>query len=159
MTNKKSIDPQKIRFSDIVVLENSYHVNDEYRKSNSSINSFLYDIGTSDFKVNKEQNQVNFRLEIHIKGQNENDSTELGIARFNIEFFYNVKNLVDFTSESGENNESKIDLSLGTTIAALSFSTARGMIYQSLANTAFHRVILPVIKPAELLRNNKNVKF
>ena len=75
-------------------------------------------------------------------------------GEYHIEFEYHVENLDDFVT-GGESNESKVvENILGATIAGISYSTARGIILNRTQATNFNGVLLPVINPADLLKED-----
>ena len=70
-------------------------------------------------------------------------------VNFEIEFHYSIKDLKNFYEL--ENDQPVFSANLIATILGISFSTARGMLYERLANTNFQGVILPVISPIKML--------
>ena len=70
-------------------------------------------------------------------------------VNFEIEFPYSIKDLENFYEL--ENDQPAFTANLIATILGISFSTARGILYERLANTNFQGVILPVISPIKML--------
>ena len=80
---------------------------------------------------------------------------EIGV-KFHIDFHYNITDLENHY----ELNENGIPLFSGQFIATLlgiSFSTARGLIFQQLQETNFKGMILPVVSPLKMLASQKKV--
>ena len=80
---------------------------------------------------------------------------EIGV-KFHIDFHYNITDLKDHY----ELDENEIPLFSGQFIATLlgiSFSTARGLIFQQLQETNFKGMILPVVSPLKMLASQKKV--
>ena len=70
--------------------------------------------------------------------------------KFHIDFYYVIEDLKDqYTSKEGG-----LPVFSGQFIATLigiSFSTARGLIFQLLQDTKFKGIILPVVSPTKML--------
>ncbi|WP_159951376.1 hypothetical protein [Polaribacter septentrionalilitoris] len=80
---------------------------------------------------------------------------EIGV-KFHIDFHYNIKDLENHY----ELNENEIPIFSGQFIATLigiSFSTARGLIFQQLQETNFKGMILPIVSPLKMLESQKKI--
>lgn len=75
-------------------------------------------------------------------------------ANYEIDFHFKIKNLKNFYSVN-EDNTPLISGNLIATLLGISFSTARGILYERLANTVFKGVILPIVSPKKMLETKK----
>ena len=84
-------------------------------------------------------------------------------AHFNIDFHFRIEELKTYF-ELSEKSEPIFSGALIATLLGVSFSTARGIIYERLSNTNMQGMILPVISPQKMLShqikedNNRNNK-
>lgn len=141
MTASVTIKPEEIHLFHIDIIE-------------SSITELPFDTsGDFDLGVvqsvmhNLKGQRVKIGLEIELK---KSASPHDILAEFVIDFHFQVKNLENFY----ELKEDKPIFSglLISTLMGLSFSTARGIIFERLSNANIHGVILPVINPRDLLQ-------
>jgi hypothetical protein len=98
---------------------------------------------------NLEQKNVRLRLNIHLDSFDKEENP-IGLqADFGLEFHLHVKNLneiIDF-----KEGKTIIDGQFNITILSITYSTARGIIFERTCSTYFNGVILPVINPANIL--------
>lgn len=144
------VDPQKIHLQTIRIIKEHLDCTDEFLEDPVPIESFVFGHDYSQ-AVNLDVLGLRSRLYLRLKGldQKEND---LGIeAEYGVEFHFEVENLQDFT-EPPENDIVKLKGALPATIAGMSYSTARGIIWEKLSGTSFSHIVLPVINPVELLK-------
>ena len=73
-------------------------------------------------------------------------------AHFVIDFHFEIKNLSNFYKLK-EDEQPLFSGVLIATLLGLSFSTARGIIFEKLATTNLKDIILPVIDPNKLLQS------
>jgi hypothetical protein len=78
---------------------------------------------------------------------------EIGI-KFHIDFHYNVTDLKNHY-ELNENEIPVFSRQFIATLLGISFSTARGLIFQQLQETNFKGMILPVVSPLKMLESQK----
>lgn len=136
-----------------------------------NINLFHINILESDITDSKKLNKIDFHLNVaHSISHNLKDErVKIGLvinigsksssnefkALFNIDFHYKVKDLNLFY-ELKEDSELVFSGIFISTLIGISFSTARGIIYQRLAATNMNNIILPVVSPSKLLFARKN---
>lgn len=75
-------------------------------------------------------------------------------ANFNIDFHFKIKDLKDFYTLPEDGDNPIFSGLFLTTLIGISFSTARGIIYERLSKTNMKNVILPVISPSKILFKN-----
>ena len=71
-------------------------------------------------------------------------------CHFRYNFYYIIDNLEDMFIENDE-NEPIFQKIFVATIAGISYSTLRGIIYEKLRNTDWGNLIIPVINPSTIL--------
>ncbi|WP_372744407.1 hypothetical protein [Lutibacter sp.] len=80
----------------------------------------------------------------------DSEKNEVVSAHFKIEFHYKVEDLKSFY-KLDENNEPSFSGLFIATLLGISFSTARGLIYERLSKTNLRGIILPVVSPNKML--------
>jgi hypothetical protein len=101
---------------------------------------------------NLKDERVKIGLVLNIK--NKNSDVEFK-ALFNIDFHYKIKDLNHFYELEKDDNL-VFSGTLISTLIGISFSTARGIIYQRLAATNMKDIILPVVSPSKILFAKKS---
>ncbi|PQV50270.1 hypothetical protein CLV33_102129 [Jejuia pallidilutea] len=149
MSNQAKIDPEKIHLFHINIVESS--IKDLQQK------------GQNNFKINIAHNTMHnlkderVKIGLFIDLIHDQVSSEAK-ARFVFDFHFRVDGL----NEHFELNEDDLPVFSGLFIATLlgiSFSTARGIIFERLSNTNMQGIILPVVSPQKMLslqRKNDN---
>lgn len=115
-----------------------------------------------DFKINAAHttmhnlplNRLKIGLIIDIIGEINAKEIETK-AHFNIDFHFQIKELNNFYTLD-KKNLPVFSSALITTLLGISFSTARGIIYERLNDTDLEGVILPVVSPQEILKSRIN---
>lgn len=98
--------------------------------------------------------KADFLLEVTTKCNIENNIEEAK-GEFHFVFVFHVENL-DELAITDEKGLIELDGNLGNALAAISYSTARGIMLVRLKGTALEFFILPVIDPKKLL--NPDIK-
>ena len=136
------IIPEKIKLFHIDVV-NTY-INDDTINENLNLDFSV----AHNTKHNLKDKRVKIELFINLLS-----NEEIGV-KFHIDFHYTVKDLKDQYTL----NEDEIPVFSSQFIATLlgiSFSTARGLIFQQLQDTKFKGVILPIVSPMKMLASRK----
>lgn len=94
--------------------------------------------------------QAKADLTIEVNTDSKGGNTEEAKALFHLIFIFKVDNLEELVTETSP-KQLKVDPMLGSSIAGISYSTARGILLTRLQGTVFQKFILPVINPAQLL--------
>jgi len=95
---------------------------------------------------NLKEEKIRIELILDIKNSTKNN---IFSANFNIDFQFKIQNLIDYYE-----NDDKGPVFNGlfiSTLMGISFSTARGIIFERLSKTNIRNVILPVVSPSKLL--------
>ncbi len=79
-------------------------------------------------------------------------SEEINVnAKFDIAFLFTVENLEELITKSEDSGGLAIDNDLITSLANLSYSTSRGIIYTKCQGTILKSVIIPILSTQKLL--------
>jgi preprotein translocase subunit SecB len=103
-----------------------------------------FDFGTKRIRV---------RLNVELEATNKKKEPVGLTGEYVLEFVIQVENFDDFIIE--REGKKQVDIVLGGTINGIVYSTARGIIYERTAATAFGGVILPVIDPNHLIEKSE----
>lgn len=140
--DKNLIIPEKIKLLHIDLIEtfiNDIDVND---------------VVNFDFKIahntRHNLNDERVKIELYINLLSENETR----IRFHIDFHYSIDDLKDHY-ELNENDIPIFDGQFISTLIGISFSTARGIIFQQLKETKLNGIILPVVSPVKILGMKK----
>ncbi|RLD63416.1 MAG: hypothetical protein DRI95_11720 [Bacteroidetes bacterium] len=144
MKNKPVIVPGNIKLFHIKVLESEINV------SANTLEKVIYKINVGhSIKHNLKEERIKIGLMVNIIGEINKKDIDIK-AHFSIDFHYEIKNLSEFYSVDEKNNP-KFSGFLIATLLGISFSTARGIIYERLRKTKLAGVILPVVSPQKMI--------
>ena len=138
------IIPDKIKLFHIDVV--SKYINDNTIDENLNLEFSV----AHNTKHNLKDERVKIELFINLTSHQ-----EIGV-KFNIDFYFIITDLIDHYKL----NKNKIPIFSGQFIATLlgiSFSTARGLVFQQLQDTKFKGMILPIISPFKML-SSQNIE-
>ncbi len=137
------IIPEKIKLFNIEVV-NTY-INDDTINDNLNLEFSV----AHNTKHNLKDERVKIELFINLLSHE-----EIGV-KFHIDFHFLIKDL----SDQYKLNEDSLPIFSGEFIATLlgiSFSTARGLVFQQLQDTNFKGMILPVVSPFRMLASRSS---
>lgn len=89
------------------------------------------------------------RVELEVNVSTDTGEVTEATGVFCIHFLYHVDNLDELTA--GNNGQLLVSGDLQTTLASISYSTARGILLTRFQGTIFQDFFLPVIQPGKLL--------
>ena len=98
---------------------------------------------------NLKDERVKMELVLSFKNEQEDE-----IAVFQLAFHYHIKNMDNFYELNKEGKPTFYAV-LMATLLGISLSTARGIVFEKLANNQIFNVILPIFSPQKLLAQNK----
>ncbi|SRR5690554_3255045 len=136
------LDPRDINLFQIDVVESS--IQEASRPGDQPFNVEL----AHTMMHSLESQKIKISLHVHISMKSNPDKMN---ARFVIDFHFQIKNLNDFY-ELKEYNQAVFSNLLISTLLGISFSTARGIVFERLSNTKLGGVILPAIDAQALLK-------
>lgn len=117
-----------------------------------SIKDFETDM-TFDVTFDTEHKSLKADMGFTIITNSEGKATEEAKAEFNFVYIYNLDNF-DELIEFDKGSLSSINEHLMPSVAAISFSTSRGILMTRLQGTAMKDYILPIINPDDLLKDD-----
>ena len=136
------IVPEKIKLFNIEVV-NTY-INDDTINDNLNLEFSV----AHNTKHNLKDERVKIELFINLLSQE-----EIGV-KFHIDFHFVIKDLSD-QYKLNKTNIPVFSHQFIATLLGISFSTARGLIFQQLQDTNFKGMILPVVSPFRMLESRK----
>jgi hypothetical protein len=147
--NEQKLIAEKIIIKDFRIIKaniNSpidYLINDKviYR---SEVN---YELG-----FNREQHLAKANFIVNIRTDDKDANTEEASTTFEFVFLYEIENIEELIEEDSNNQDIVIDLGLSNALAAITYSTSRGILMSRLQGTVFGNFILPVISPNSLFK-------
>jgi len=142
-----------LRLSKINVLDYSYnekHVAN--RDFDGIIKNLLIDTKTTiDIDEDKKIIKIKLKIEFRLK-----DLLEV-FFEILVETSFELSPFDQIVQKNDSGNIFITDDSITNTLLGLSFSTARGIVFERLRGSMLQGVLLPVIDPKMLLSNNSNV--
>ena len=132
------IIPEKIKLFHIDVANN--YINDDTINDNIKLDFSV----AHNTKHNLKDDRVKIELFVNLLS-----NEDIGV-KFHIDFHYAVEDLKDQYSLN-EDNTPIFSGQFIATLLGISFSTARGLIFQQLQDTKFKGMILPIVSPVKML--------
>ncbi len=132
------IIPEKIKLFNIEVV--NIYINDDTIDDNLNLEFSI----AHNTKHNLKDERVKIELFINLLSQE-----DIGV-KFHIDFHFVIKDLSD-QYKLNEVNAPVFSHQFIATLLGISFSTARGLIFQQLQDTNFKGMILPVVSPYRML--------
>lgn len=148
--NNTAIDIDKLKLLQVKVFKAYQEANESFRDEPKPVHEFAIETATKT-AFNFQKKLCRFRLFVKFSAVDK-EKNPLGLeAEYGIDFHYHIDNLNDFLVHK-EGNEVQVDSILGSTLCAISYSTARGVIHQKMHGSYFDGVILPIVDPWQLLQ-------
>ena len=150
MDKKSKIIPENISLFHLKIIES----NIVSAQSNDTKNlNFRIDVGHT-LMHNLNDKRIKIGLIIDILGVKDEKETDVK-AFFKIDFQYAIKDLEKFYSLDDKQHIT-FDGTFISVLLGISYSTARGLIYERLNDTTLEGVILPVVAPNKMLKTRIN---
>lgn len=146
MVKEVKIVPGEINLFHIDIVESSVEVPEK------SIRELNINVAHTTMHNLKDQRM---KIGLHIN-LGTKDNPDGGKASFILDFHFQIKNLNNFY-ELKEDNHPVFSGLLIAALLGLSFSTARGIIFEKLSNTNLQSIILPVVDPKDMLQTKVKV--
>ncbi|MDB9954090.1 hypothetical protein OAD49_00830 [Flavobacteriaceae bacterium] len=132
------IIPEKIKLFNIDVVDT--YINDDTVNDNLNLEFSV----AHNTQHNLKDERVKIELFINLLSQE-----KIGV-KFHIDFHFSIRDLSD-QYKLNESNVPVFSHQFIATLLGISFSTARGLIFQQLQDTNFKGMILPVVSPYKML--------
>lgn len=150
-------DPSKAAITKIQIIKaNSNSAVDDIDRVRSYSTGIKYDLG---FNMNK--GLIRSEIEIKIQTVSKVDDFEEALSDFYISFLFKIDNLKELVIvEKLKDGKLKylVDSDLSISIASMTYSTARGILFTRLQGTVFKDFILPVVSSDELIKKDKRIR-
>lgn len=152
MWDNSKFDPEKIYFLDYKLLKGN--IESPFEFDTNSVTGYEYgfnfDMG---FNFGEKTIKADFGLNVKTKSKRIKKQTEPLFAEgnFHLSFIFHVENL-DELSHVKEDDSIDLNPALANAIAAITFSTSRGILMNRVQGTALCNFILPVVSPDKLLK-------
>lgn len=130
-----------------VQIEKASVFHPEYFDPNQ-IASFVQNV-EHEMALNEGDRHYRVRLSFFIETKMKDDSTPAS-GEFVLQFFFLIKNMDEWITSTTDSNLT-VDALLASTLAGISYSTARGVLLTRFQGTAFQNVILPIVSPMQML--------
>jgi len=147
---KSKFSPEKIALVDYRVMNVS--LKDSFESLRLEDIDFGVEFGY-EMSFNLEEKLMRSDLKITLTIKNE-QLLESPKAFFQILYLYKVENIDQLIWKEDDNY--RVDDLLSSSIAAISYSTARGVVRNYLSGSSFQEFVLPIISPSILLEPSKN---
>jgi len=149
MSRKEGIiAPEKIHLFRIKVFQSNLETSEAFLEAPEEIEGFEFEI-RHEVAHNFDESLARYRLFFALIAIDD-EKAELGLrAEYGIEFHFKVDNFNDFLYN--KKGDVIIDANLGTTLMAIAYSTARGIVLERMQGTYFEGAILPIIDPHQVL--------
>ena len=146
---KTEVIPEKIHVVAVNIIQANLETTDKFLDNPVSISNFQVQMG-HETAFNTPAKLARYRLYITLEAVDEKEAKVGASVYYGIEFRYQINNLEDFVIDEKDDHP-MIDVNIGTTLLAMSYSTARGIIYERTRGTFFNGVLIPVIDPSKVL--------
>lgn len=104
---------------------------------------------------NIEQKRIKIGLIVSILGIKDDNETDVK-AFFNIDFHYIIDDFEKFY-ELNKKEQLTFNGTFISVLLGISYSTARGIIYERLNDTSLEGVILPIVSPVKMLETRQQI--
>jgi hypothetical protein len=143
-----NMDTEKILLEEIVIvkasLDNDYTSLDQYGRFDG------FDVSNKlVVQIDLEQKHIFHQLSIGVRPQVAGKLAAHVQFDITIELYYRVENLEELAVVNAD-GAIELDRLLSTTLAGISYSTVRGIVYSRTLGTLMHGCLLPIIKPDQL---------
>lgn len=147
MSKNPKIIPENFHLFHLQIVES----NIESSSTNKDLN-FKIEVAHTTMH-NIEQKRIKIGLILSIIGVKEDENTDVK-AFFNIDFHYIIDDFEKFYTIN-EKKQLTFDSIFISVLLGISYSTARGIIYERLNDTSLEGVILPIVSPIKMLERRK----
>lgn len=144
MVNEVKIIPEELHLFHVDIIESEIIDSGEQKTGE-------FNLGLAHTIMHNLKDQ-RIKIGLHIKLNPKNVGAKEK-AHFIIDFHFQIMNLTNFYKLNEENRPVFSGLLIAS-LLGLSFSTARGIIFERLSNTSLQGIILPVIDPKSMLQHS-----
>ncbi|MGZ5244089.1 MAG: hypothetical protein ACXWEY_05020 [Bacteroidia bacterium] len=148
MPVKNKFVPEKLSIIEFRILKTELHAPEQFNVT--GVESFVIE-NKLELAFNLDEKLIKAEYSIEIKSKSDKENPEEATGNFLLVFIYMVENLNEL-AKADKNKNIILDSELANTIAAITYSTTRGVLLTRLQGTALQHFILPVINTNTLLQ-------
>lgn len=141
------LQPEKIEIVDFKIIKGQINSPFDFEENKVQGHDFNinFELG---FNIPDKLIKADFSVSVETKSNKPN--AEEAVGAFSFAYVFHVDNIEELTKLE-EDNTITINSSLGNAIAAITYSTTRGILMTRFQGTALSNFILPVINPNKLI--------
>jgi hypothetical protein len=141
------LKPEKIEIVDFKIIKG--HINSPFEFEDTKVQGHSFNV---DFEMafNLPDKLVKADFLVNVETKSEKENKEEAIGNFSFVFVFHVDNIEELTKLE-QDNTVNINPALGNALAAITYSTSRGILMTRFQGTALNNFILPVINPNKLI--------
>lgn len=140
------LKPEKIEIVDFKIIRGQ--INSPFDFEEDKVQGHNFDV---DFELgfNIPDKLIKADFSINVETNSEIEGTEEATGAFSLVYVFHVDNMEELTKLE-EDKTVTISAALGSALAAITYSTSRGILMTRFQGTALSNFILPVINPNKL---------
>ena len=140
------LKPEKIEIVDFKIIRGQ--INSPFDFEEDKVQGHNFDV---DFELgfNIPDKLIKADFSINVETNSEIEGTEEATGAFSLVYVFHVDNMAELTKLE-EDKTVTISAALGSALAAITYSTSRGILMTRFQGTALSNFILPVINPNKL---------
>jgi len=141
------LKPEKIEIVDYKIIKG--HINSPFEFEDDKVEGHTFNV---DFEMafNLPDKLIKADFSVNVETKSKRENTEEAIGNFSFVFVFHVDNIDELTKLE-EDNTVNINPVLVNALAAITYSTSRGILMARFQGTALRNFILPVINPNKLI--------
>ena len=145
--NNSAFNPEALEMADFRLVKGS--IESPFDFDPEQVDGHKFELGF-DLSFNMEDKLTKADFQVQIGTNSKGENIEEAQGSFQFAFIFHVKNLEDLVKQNTDES-TQVDGALANALAAISYSTARGILLTRFQGTALRNFILPVINPNDLL--------
>lgn len=153
MSNKGKFDADLVSISSIKTLKGNIEVGNIDFQGSPDTYQFSFSTITN---IERLQKLIRFLIDVEITNVDAKNVPTGTRASFTNEFVFKIDNLEELVMFNEGMKTAQIDIELGIAMAGMAYSTMRGIIHMRTQGTVLNGIILPVVKPINLLSTGEN---
>lgn len=151
MLKTKKIDADKIKITHLRTIRGNIESSAEFDIALIKGHRFSFDLKTA---LKKDLKTIGLKLQVDIVAQDDNTIDLPARGSYTHEMIFQIDNLDEFVIT--QDGVDRIDLSMGSTLVSIIYSTVRGIIFSRTQGTSLDVVVLPVVAPFRLMGVDMN---
>jgi hypothetical protein len=141
------LQPEKIEIVDFKIIKGQ--INSPFDFEDAKVQGHNFNVNF-ELGFNIPDKLIKADFSVNVETNSENETTEEASGAFSFAFVFHVNNIDELTKVEKDNTIT-ISPALGNALAAITYSTSRGILMTRFQGTILSNFILPVINPNKLL--------